>query len=391
MYISEYVFNIRKISKVPNKEIEYILELQNEEIFKINDKLYNIINLFSDSNYNIKEYKSNNDISLDYYNKALEYMIKNNIIIKDDNSSQNMRSKIRLNKLSLEIDLFKTNTNILKKVFSLLKLLINKYIFIITLINFLIIVYKFKSISFFTVFNIKESIIIFLLLILTLFIHEFGHLAACSKYNVDTGFLGFGLYTIIPRVYVDIKKIWFINNKKRSVIDISGIYFQMIYVNILFFIYYFSNLNLIIPVISMNLLMIIFNSIPLSNMDGYWFLLDYFNIYNIKLKNIKNIITKKNSKEKFTCILVYITTIMVNALFFIIIFFNTINYFKNAPKFAIGIVELLHTESSIYNLYYILKSGIGLIFRVAFIIFLLINLKKFIYSIIKKEKKINEG
>lgn len=32
MNISEYVFNIKKISKVPNKEIEYILELSNEEI-----------------------------------------------------------------------------------------------------------------------------------------------------------------------------------------------------------------------------------------------------------------------------------------------------------------------------------------------------------------------
>ena len=384
MNIDEYVFNIKKISKVPNKGREYILELYNEEIFRINDNLYNTIILLRNSNDNIKEYCENDDIALNYYNKVLEYMLQKSIIVKSHNISKNIKPRIRLNGLSLEIDLFKTKY--LDKALDFLKLLVNKYVFIIILINSLIIISKIKDIQFYVVFSIGENIGILLLLIVTMFIHEIGHLAACSKYNVETGFLGIGLYTIIPRVYVNIRNIWFIENRKRAAIDLCGVYFQMIYINILFLIYYFTSIKLLIPVININLAIIMFNIIPLLNMDGYWFLLDYFDICNTRFKNIKNIIATKKNIEKVILTLVYLTITIVNVSFFLIISIYTVNYFRSIPEIVNNIMELINTESVISNLYYMLKVLMGLFFRATFIIFLIINVKKGIYRMIKKEK-----
>ncbi|MBD7916319.1 hypothetical protein H9660_14320, partial [Clostridium sp. Sa3CUN1] len=305
MSIDRYIFNIKNIYNFSNEKKEYVIELYTEESFKINEQLYNMIGLFKDSNNNIKEYMKNEIYNNEYYYKCIEYMIKNNILIEKNNILKNKKSKIRFNKLSLEIDLISTKK--LDKLLNFLQVLINKYVFIISIFSSLIIIKLLTMISFRVKFSSFENFCIVLLVFLSMILHEFGHLSGCKKFDVNTGFLGFGLYIIIPRIYVEIKNIWIIDNKKRAIIDGCGVYFQLIYINILFFIYYFTNQKLLIPVINITLMIIIFNMIPLVNLDGYWFLLDYFNINNF---NINNFILKDFFKQKKAIIFINMIIIL---------------------------------------------------------------------------------
>lgn len=153
----------------------------------------------------------------EYYYRCIEYMIKNNILIEKNNILKNKKAKIRFNKLSLEIDLIRTEK--LDKLFNILKILINKYIFILSIFCFLIIVKSLTMISFRVEFSNFENFCIVLLVILSMIIHELGHLSGCKKFNVNTGFLGVGLYIIIPRIYVGIKNIWTIDNSSRFILE----------------------------------------------------------------------------------------------------------------------------------------------------------------------------
>lgn len=379
MSIDSYIFNIKNIYSFSNENKEYVIELYNEESFKINEQLYNIIRLFKDSNNNIKESMKTEIHNNEYYYRCIEYMIKNNILIEKNNILKNKKAKIRFNKLSLEIDLISTEK--LDKLLNILKILINKYIFILSIFSSLIMLKLLTMTSFKVKFSSFENFCIVLLVILSMIIHELGHLSGCKKFNVNTGFLGVGLYIIIPRIYVGIKNIWTIDNKKRSIIDGSGVYFQLIYINILFFIYYFTNQKLLIPVINITLMIIIFNMIPLFNLDGYWFLLDYFNINNF---NINNFILKDFFKQKKSIIFINMIIILSNMIFFTIILINTINYFENFPTVIKNLLDKSNIKSGIYYLIYIINIALNIFFRLSFILFLIKNIKKIVYNVLKE-------
>ena len=62
----------------------------------------------------------------------------------------------------------------------------------------------------------------------TALFHEIGHAAACRNYKCTTGSIGLLLYIIFPAFYVNLSDAWRLSGRQRAVIDIGGIYFQLI-------------------------------------------------------------------------------------------------------------------------------------------------------------------
>jgi hypothetical protein len=118
--------------------------------------------------------------------------------------------------------------------------------------------------------------------LLALCAHELGHAAACSRYGIRPGDIGFALYLVFPAVYCDVTRAWLLPRRKRVVVDIAGLAFEVgvgaIYVIIgLVFQLWFFNLAA---------LMVLGNLVwalnPFGRFDIYWTLNDALGITDLR-------------------------------------------------------------------------------------------------------------
>lgn len=67
----------------------------------------------------------------------------------------------------------------------------------------------------------------------SMLVHELGHIAACRKFDIRHGVVGFGFYFIFPIVYADITEIWKANKNQRLIANTGGIYLEQVYALVL--------------------------------------------------------------------------------------------------------------------------------------------------------------
>ncbi|MCU0467433.1 MAG: hypothetical protein MUF58_02445 [Arcicella sp.] len=120
-----------------------------------------------------------------------------------------------------------------------------------------------------------------------LLIHELGHAAASYRFGVKSKEIGFGLYIIFPVLYTDVTEVWRISKIKRVIVNLGGIYFQLlINLGLIYGIYInFGNLDNVSTfryLIQINIATILINVIPFLKFDGYWLYSDIFAIPNLK-------------------------------------------------------------------------------------------------------------
>lgn len=114
-----------------------------------------------------------------------------------------------------------------------------------------------------------------------LFLHEFGHAAACAKFGARHGPIGLALYLIFPALYTDVTDSWRLSKSKRVIVDAAGTYMSLVAAtaaSILFVVYrsaVWAQLCLIYD------LTVVLNLNPFLRMDGYWVLSDVLGIPNL--------------------------------------------------------------------------------------------------------------
>ena len=189
--------------------------------------------------------------------------------------------------------------------------------------------------------NLKfNSVFLYLIpvLIFDAFFHELGHMSALKKFKLRHGNIGFGFYLFAPTLFADVNNSWRLDMKQKIIVNLGGVYFNLIIINILFVLFYFSqNHNLLIFLIFL-LFRTLFNLNPFLKTDGYWVLSDFTKVYNLRTKS-KNILKEiffnifKKSKSNFTfkqyLLSVYALLSYLFILLYVIILFNsyTILYF----------------------------------------------------------------
>ncbi|OCB78450.1 site-2 protease family protein [Flavobacterium crassostreae] len=144
------------------------------------------------------------------------------------------------------------------------------------------------------------------LLIIVLILHELGHTVSAQKFNVKVHELGFGIYSIFPVFYVDLGESWKLNIEKRTIINFSGIFIQLI-LGCFFYILYLIQPEdpIFTHIFHANFFIIILNLNPFLKFDGYWIISDLLNEKNLMEKSnniLKKIIAFKKVKEKQTVI-----------------------------------------------------------------------------------------
>ena len=122
-------------------------------------------------------------------------------------------------------------------------------------------------------------------------LHEFGHASAATYYKQPSESIGFGFYLVFPVFYSEVTKIWNLPKWKRVVVNLGGVYFQLI-LNVLFYLFYVSTSSVEIKLIikffvNANLILLVYALNPFLRNDGYWVYSDMFDIPNLTHNALK--------------------------------------------------------------------------------------------------------
>lgn len=105
-------------------------------------------------------------------------------------------------------------------------------------------------------------------------IHEFGHASACKKFGARHGGIGFGFYLLFPVLFADVSDAWRLKRSERIVVNLGGVYFEMILASILLVIFLVNSQIAFLVIPCMLVLNTLYNLNPLVKYDGYWVLSD---------------------------------------------------------------------------------------------------------------------
>jgi len=122
---------------------------------------------------------------------------------------------------------------------------------------------------------------VYVLVIASYLFHELGHLAACQRWKCAHGPLGVGLYFFSPAFYVDVSPAWQLPRWKRAVVDLGGIYFQLLFTILLGVIFWATREALFLWVIVFIDISALMNLDPMIKLDGYWLLSDLAGMPNL--------------------------------------------------------------------------------------------------------------
>lgn len=119
------------------------------------------------------------------------------------------------------------------------------------------------------------------LFLLSILFHELGHASACARYGASPGVIGFGLYLIYPVFYTDVTSAWELRRWQRVVIDLGGLYFQLVVATLYALAYAawgWEPLKVSLLMISGS---VVFSLNPIFKFDGYWVISDALGVTNL--------------------------------------------------------------------------------------------------------------
>ncbi len=163
--------------------------------------------------------------------------------------------------------------------------------------------------------SMQEGLTYILGIIACLLFHEIGHAVAAIATGITPKKIGFGIYFIFPAFYTDLTDVWRLNRQERIMINLGGIYFQLL-INSFLIIWLFQVPSsgalsyYLQKIVMLNILVSIYNINPFFRFDGYWIYSDYFDIPNLRQNSnrligrfffgIKNWITGGSFKQNFS-------------------------------------------------------------------------------------------
>lgn len=218
--------------------------------------------------------------------------------------SVNIQKKKRFKNLARFPIAFFNPESILNKISPLTKLLMTKwFLIVIVFLNLLSLTmfgFHWKEwLQQATVenLNISSLAIIYIMVILTLVIHEFSHAVTCHFYGGKVKEMGIMMFYFNLALYCDVSSAYTFKEKyKKIIVIMSGLISQTVVGSLSIIIYYFSNAigynwNHLFFFSILNLSVIVLNLIPLIKLDGYWFVTQLLGINNLRDKSYRYIIS----------------------------------------------------------------------------------------------------
>ncbi|MFK8101004.1 MAG: hypothetical protein AB8G15_00700 [Saprospiraceae bacterium] len=271
-----------------HEEKQYLLELDTER-FEINKGMADLIRLLQkDLPLEIlaKEYAALKGVncSLNEFSWILDQYLRPHGILQDETIGVKDKSLLS-NYVYWKHDLLKSETAaplikqlsflyhpmVLKVLFPALVLLHVYYFYFVQTVDFSI-----------TNIPITSLALLYLLYMISFLFHEIGHATASHRYGAKFGNIGYGFYLYFPILYADVTDVWKLTRIQRTIVDLGGIYFHLIFSAFLIGISFYYPNNFLSYLISLVSLAIVFNFNPFFRFDGYWIYSDLIGVPNLR-------------------------------------------------------------------------------------------------------------
>jgi putative peptide zinc metalloprotease protein len=287
--------------------------------------------------------------SEEYIDNIIFKILERHNLDKDSENINKTPSYLKLNQLVL-------SKEIVSKISSIFTFLYKKqfFLFLILTTSFFLIFISFlffnDIISFIKNINASNLSIYIIVMLFSGLIHEIGHTSAAKAFGAKSGGIGFGFYLLTPVLYADVSNIWILERKKRIIVNIGGIYFELIFASLLVLIAFFIGYK---PLFFLPLAIVfktLFNLNPFMRNDGYWVLSDAINTPNLRktsdevlLKLIKGVEKNKfDKKDYFLAMYSLINYILIYLFLFGLVILSPnslISFPKDIYKIGIDIIK----------------------------------------------------
>ena len=290
--------------------------------------------------------------------------------------------------ISLQFTIF--NAALAGRLASPLQVLFNKAFFYTSFTILLgLAIYSLFSLSFqsehFSVFNLMA------LYLLTIILHELGHIAACKKFTGKNGEIGGGLYLIFPVLFSNITALWHAKKDERVIGNLAGVYIQLFCLLVFYGMHgFYPDIVLFNQIVFMLAWYSILQLVPFIRSDGYWLLSD--------ITSTPNLLTRANQslKEFLASPVKYFTTEAKPKGLFLLAY----SVFNNAIIiYFIGLQVLSNLDAILYFPLYLFRilehlvhlEPVGFDFSyfpvVLFYIVVFQWIKRFLGSVFKSKKE----
>lgn len=386
-----------------NKNEYFIHQTIYDHRIKISSDLYHFIQLINGKKelksivdeYNLKY---NSKITVEFAYEFLYNQLATYGIIQSDDITIKPNQKPNYLKLSFIVINEKTVSKFTRYLqFLFVPSILNAIIVsALLLLNFCFYHYNYQI--FHTSVPKSQWLIFFVLSFISVTFHEFGHASAAHHYGAKHGGIGGGFYLFMPVYFADVTDIWKLTKQQRIVVNLAGMYFELIYISFLIVIGLLFKLPNLIIFSFIILISSLRNINPFARSDGYWILSDAIekpNLMSHGFNKIKQIFKPKERWKKIDYFLLVYGLISYSFLLFFLYFVlvknpDSIIYF---PKNLANFIQNLFYEKSQFSLAELGKLFIPLLFFSLLFGFakglfpmLKRNTKKALFKILQKQK-----
>jgi putative peptide zinc metalloprotease protein len=130
--------------------------------------------------------------------------------------------------------------------------------------------------------GVETWLLAYLLMLVTVVVHELGHAAACRSYGVRPSAIGMTLFFVFPALYSDVSGAWTLSRWQRVVVDLGGVYLQSIPLAVIAVLAITTHEAAFARAELLTLASIAFNVNPILRFDGYWALADALDVANLE-------------------------------------------------------------------------------------------------------------
>jgi putative peptide zinc metalloprotease protein len=226
--------------------------------------------------------------------------------------------------------------------------------------------------------------------------HELGHASACKFYGVDHGHIGVGVYLHLPVFYADVSNVWKLKRRERLVVDLAGIFFQMIFLVPMIVTYFYTQSVILEYLIYGTIISFLFDLNPFLKLDGYWICSDLLGIPNLRKRTIEILvycIAKLKGKpvnelpylfkikplEQWSLI---IYTMLVNCFFgYFLLYRMPLFIYNSALAIPLKVQQIINSSEGKFKL--IVSFGVQLFFTLLIVYFIyrtIVSLVRFTFK-----------
>ena len=125
------------------------------------------------------------------------------------------------------------------------------------------------------------------LFLVSLMAHELGHASACARHGVKPSDIGLTIYFIYPSFYSDVTGAWELKRWQRVVVDLGGVYFQMIFGVGCAAAYALTGWEPLCGTLVLIAGSCLFSLNPILKFDGYWVVADALGVTNLARQPVR--------------------------------------------------------------------------------------------------------